>query len=116
MYCRSYRGMSEWLSWVTYAMQTRYAGAYLTAQAFDGRRQYIGLAQNAEQNCTVPYETFVCRYPDGDSYVNERYPATVADPQINLVASFVFPAVSMVFNVLLYVTPLPSYIKAKFRE
>lgn len=114
---RSYRGMSEWLSWVTYATQTRYAGAYLTAQAFDGRRQYVGLPQDASHNCTVPAaETFTCRYPDGDSYVNERYPATVADPQINLVASFVFPVAAMVFNVLLYVAPLPSYIKAKFRE
>ncbi|CAI6343393.1 unnamed protein product [Macrosiphum euphorbiae] len=114
---RSYRGMSEWLSWVTYATQTRYAGAYLTAQAFDGRQQYNGLPQSAEQNCSIPAaEPFVCRYPDGASYVNERYPATVADPQINLVASFVFPVAAAVFNILLYVAPLPSYVKAKFRE
>jgi hypothetical protein len=109
--------MSDWLSWITYATQTRYAGAYLTAQAFDGRRQYVGLPQSPRQNCTIPAaDAFVCRYPDGDSYVNERYPPSVADPQINLVASFVFPVAAMVFNVLLYVAPLPSYIKAKFRE
>ncbi|XP_050435867.1 ATP-binding cassette sub-family G member 5 [Adelges cooleyi] len=114
---RSYRGMSEWLSWVTYATQTRYVGAYLTSQAFNGRRQYLGLPQSTGQNCTIPAaETFVCRYPDGDSYVNERYPAAVADAQINLVASFVFPLTAMVFNVLLYVSPLPSFVKAKFRE
>lgn len=110
--------MSEWLTWVTYITQSRYAGAYLTAQAFDGRQQYTGLWQNAEHNCSVPVaaEQFTCRYPDGSSYVNERYPATVADPQINLVASFLFPVAAAVFNILLYVAPLPSYIKAKFRE
>lgn len=110
--------MSEWLSWTTYAMQTRYAGAYLTAQAFDGRRQYVGVWQDAGQNCTEPVapERFACRYRDGDSYVNERYPGSVADPQLNLVASFVFPVAAMVFNVLLYVTPLPAFVKAKFRE
>lgn len=109
--------MPEFTSWITYIVQTRYAGAYLTALAFNGRPQYVGLAQNAQENCTVPVaEVFSCRYPNGDSYVNERYPAAVADPQIDLVASFVFPIAAMVFNVLLYVAPLPSYIKAKFRE
>lgn len=109
--------MSEWLHWITYLVQSRYAGAYLTAQAFNGRQQYTGLAQDPTHNCTVqPADLFVCRYPTGDLYVRERYPPPVADPHINLVATFVFPVAAMVFNVLLYVSPLPSYVKAKFRE
>lgn len=109
--------MTEWLSWTTYATQTRYAAAYLTAQAFDGRRQYTALPQAAGHNCsTMVAETFACRYVDGQTFVRERYPATVDDAQLNLVASFVFPAAAMVFNVLLYVAPLPAYVKAKFRE
>lgn len=117
-YCyRSYQGMSEWLQWVSYVIQSRYAGAYLTAQAFNGRSQYMGLAQDAMHNCTIPAaDPFVCRYQTGDSYVHERYPPPVADPHINLVATFVFPVATMVLNVLLYVSPLPSYVKAKFRE
>ncbi|XP_050533397.1 ATP-binding cassette sub-family G member 5 isoform X2 [Daktulosphaira vitifoliae] len=114
---QSYRGISDWLIWFTYATQTRYVGAYLTSQAFYSRKQYIGLPQNAIQNCSIPAaDIFVCRYLDGDSYVNERYPSAIIDAQINLIASFVFPLTAMIFNILLYVSPLPSFIKAKFRE
>lgn len=114
---RSYRGMSEWLSWTTYVMQTRYAGTYLTAQAFGGRSQYDELIQDPELNRTVSAaETHAYQYANGNAYANHRYPDAVTDQQIDLIACFVFPVAAMVFNVLLYVAPLPSYVKAKFRE
>lgn len=43
---RSYRGMSDWLIYVTYGTQTRYAGAFLSQQLFNNAG---GMAL---ENCT----------------------------------------------------------------
>lgn len=122
---RSYRGLSEWLIYVSYATQTRYAGGFLSRQLFSA---VPGLSV---ENCTstgeaIQYgqDVFSCRYPDSAAYLIERYGrdsgdfnvSDVLDSDFNLSVSFAFPVSLAIINCLLYLIPLPSFVKAKFRD
>ncbi|XP_069674885.1 ATP-binding cassette sub-family G member 5 isoform X1 [Periplaneta americana] len=134
---RSFHSLSDWLLYLTYATQSRYAGAFLNLQMF-GNNNWVnlnGLPRDSKTNCTVPViqtqdslvtasSSFGCRYADGMAYVTERYGrdnnndalSEMLDMDINLAIAFAFPIGLAIFNSLLYLIPLPAFIKAKFRE
>jgi len=123
---RSYRGMSEWLVYLTYGTQARYAGAFLSQQLLS----HSGVGGLALDNCTSTDDalydasSFTCRYPDGAAFVSERYGrdspefhlSDVIDSEFNLSLAFAFPISFAIANCLLYLIPLPAFTKAKFRD
>ena len=71
--------------------------------------------------CISPF-----RYVNGTHYLEEKYGLGGGDLHsflgggdggwFNLGVSFVFPAALAAVNLLLYLVPLPAFVKAKFRE
>ncbi|KAK3930702.1 ATP-binding cassette sub-family G member 5 [Frankliniella fusca] len=135
---RSIRGLSEWLLYITYASQPRYAGAYFHRQIFS-HPHYSGLARDSTTNCSLAPGTiqtqeslsaasasFGCRYADGWAFLAERFGRENAEDSATLTAfleldfnmgvTFAFALGFTVINCLLYLVPLPAFIKAKFRE
>lgn len=126
IFYRSFSSISEWLIYFSYICQTRYASAFLNRQMFGEGRLY-NLPQETGISCSLAgfsSEQFVCRYSDGGTYLAERYNQGSADYSIsemldsnfNLIITFVFPVSAAVLNCLLYLIPLPAFIKAKFRD
>ncbi|CAH0391652.1 unnamed protein product [Bemisia tabaci] len=121
---RSYRGLSEWLLYLSYGTQVRYASPYLNRQIFgDGHLSIL----NPIGNCSTSEsfnEKFVCHFQDGDSYLAERFShesgivskSDFLDLEMNLIITYIFPLTLAVLNCLLYLIPLPAFVKAKFRE
>jgi hypothetical protein len=94
-----------------------------------------GLPQDSKTNCSAhtpqtqeslvaASSSFGCRYADGMAYITERYGrdnngdvlSDMLELDVNLAITFAFPVGLAVFNSLLYLVPLPAFIKAKFRE
>ena len=65
---------------------------------------------------------YSCRYINGTHYLQEKYGyeegdvAAIMDTWFNLGISFVFPLGLFFLNLVLYLIPLPAFVKAKFRE
>ncbi|XP_067006823.1 ATP-binding cassette sub-family G member 5 [Anabrus simplex] len=127
---RSFHGLLDWLLYLTYAMQARYAGACLSQQLMSNHR-LTSLPRDALRNCSSILQTasdsyltasasFSCRYPDGQAFLSERYNREegeeMLDFNLNLGITFAFAAGLTLVNCLLYLVPLPSFVKAKFRE
>nr|CAD7262653.1 unnamed protein product [Timema shepardi] len=128
---RAIHGLSEWLLYLTYATQTRYAGAFLNQQVFDNGRIH-GLPYDATLNCSSVIQTqeslsasstFVCRYADGLAYLKERYNrdgddtfTEILDNNLNIGVTFAFSVGLLTLDCFLYLVPLPAFVKAKFRE
>ncbi|XP_066246097.1 ATP-binding cassette sub-family G member 5 [Euwallacea similis] len=131
---RSIKGLQEWLFTVTFATQTRYAAAFLNRQVFLHGDLSRPLPFDDKHNCTSmnlietstangftnPY----CRYASGQSFLSERYARDpgdnifngILDSDLNIGITFAFTLGMIVFNMFLYLIPLPSFVKAKFRE
>ncbi|XP_045475616.1 ATP-binding cassette sub-family G member 5 [Harmonia axyridis] len=130
---RSMKGLQDWLYYLTYGIQARYASSFLHRQIFLTPEMQRALSFDDSKNCSGmnlietssllsnnPY----CRYASGQAYLTERYSrdATdvifngVLDFDINLGVTFAFAVGMLVFNLFLYILPLPAFIKAKFRE
>ncbi|KAF5281614.1 hypothetical protein FQR65_LT02934 [Abscondita terminalis] len=131
---RSMKGLQDWMYYLTYATQTRYAAAFLSRLVFLTPDLHDPLPFDAHRNCsnmnlietsnlnglTNPY----CRYADGQSFLTERYArdntelifSGILDSELNIGATFAFAAGMMIFNMFLYLLPLPAFVKAKFRE
>uniref|UniRef100_A0A8D8X0G3 ATP-binding cassette sub-family G member 5 n=1 Tax=Cacopsylla melanoneura TaxID=428564 RepID=A0A8D8X0G3_9HEMI len=121
-YVRSFRSMAEWLVYLSYGTQTRYVGAFLSRQMFgDGRLR--NLHGDKANNCSIPYP-FGCRYTDGASFLAERYGhetgdfslSDVLDSNFNMTITLSFAFTIMMINCVLYLVPIPYFIKAKFRD
>ena len=62
------------------------------------------------------------RYINGTHYLVERYSypgvklEQLLEPWTNTAINFAFPGAMAVVNLVLYLVPLPSFVKAKFRE
>ncbi len=62
------------------------------------------------------------RYVNGTHYLQEKYGYqgdelhTFMDRWFNFGVSFVFPSALFLINMVLYLIPLPAFVKAKFRE
>ena len=71
-------------------------------------------------NSNIYYIIF--RYINGTHFLQEKYgnqPGQVdeiMDWTFNLSLSFAFPIAIFILNLVLYLIPLPAYVKAKFRE
>lgn len=94
-----------------------------------------GLPYDSKTNCTARFpqtqdalitasSSFVCRYADGIAYITGRYGrddngdalSDMLELDLNLAITFAFPIALVILNSLLYLIPLPAFIKAKFRE
>lgn len=120
--------MTDWLIYLSYITQSRYVAAFLSRQLF-GEGRFSNLPQDNGVSCatitTFNSDQFGCRYLDGGSFLSERYGghesadyslADLLDLKFNMIASFVFPVSLAVINCLLYLIPLPGFIKSKFRN
>ena len=62
------------------------------------------------------------RYVNGTHYLQEKYGYQgeelhmFMDTWFNFGVSFVFPTALFLINMVLYLIPLPAFVKAKFRE
>lgn len=123
---------------LTYATQTRYAAAFLNRQVFLNPNLLTSLPYDMMHNCTNMnlietanlnnaanlQNNMFCRYANGQSYLTERYTrehndlifTEILDFDTNLGITFAFAIGIIIFNKLLYLIPLPTYVKAKFRE
>ncbi|ENN74921.1 hypothetical protein HUJ04_006258 [Dendroctonus ponderosae] len=131
---RSIKGLQDWLFYLTYATQSRYAAAFLNRQVFLAGDLSKPLPFDQQHNCTNmnliessllngitnPY----CRYASGQSFLSERYARDpgdnifngILDSDLNIGITFAFTLGMIVFNLFLYLVPLPAFVKAKFRE
>uniref|UniRef100_A0A1Y1MH93 ABC transporter domain-containing protein n=1 Tax=Photinus pyralis TaxID=7054 RepID=A0A1Y1MH93_PHOPY len=131
---RSMKGLPEWLYYLTYATQTRYAAAFLSRQVFLAPELHDPLPYDAHRNCSSMglIETSnvngltnaFCRYASGQAFLTERYArentelifSGILDVETNIGACFGFAFGIVIFNMFLYLIPLPAFVKAKFRE
>lgn len=128
------KGLQDWIYYLTYATQTRYAAAFLSRQIFLSDRLHEPLPYDATHSCnnTNLIETsnlngisnMYCKYSSGQSFLTERYTrdhtdiifSGILDFDLNLSVTFGFAVGMVVFNMFLYLLPLPAFVKAKFRE
>ncbi|CAG9773059.1 unnamed protein product [Ceutorhynchus assimilis] len=131
---RSIKGLQDWLFLITYATQPRYAAAFLNRQVFLFKDLNKPLPFDLKHNCTNMnlIETSIlngianpyCRYASGQSFLSERYARDpgdnifngILDADLNIGITFAFTLGMIVFNMFLYLIPLPAFVKAKFRE
>ena len=95
--------MPEWLLYMSYGAQPHYATAALSYRIF------------GEPNSNCSQITFGCKYFENHAHFAHR-PSHSWDVDYNLVFTLAFPAIFAIGNVLLYIMPLPAFVKAKFRE
>jgi len=142
---RSMSGLPEMMYHLTYIIQTRYSGAVLNGLEFyDSDLPGCGGAGTCDKTSLLNLGTwnstsglsfscfskgketrerdFGCRYLNGTMYADEKYkyPGVNLDVMLdgwtNTAISFAFPGVVAVLNTILYLVPLPAFVKAKFRE
>ena len=64
----------------------------------------------------------IFRYINGTHYLVEKYsyPGVkldqILEPWTNTAINLAFPALLVIINMVLYLVPLPAFVKAKFRE
>ncbi|KAF7267998.1 hypothetical protein GWI33_018841 [Rhynchophorus ferrugineus] len=131
---RSIKSLQDWLFHLTYATQARYAAAFLNRQVFLQPDLHNPLPFDEKYNCTNMnlVETSLlngitntyCRYANGQNYLSERYTRDssdnifngILDFDLNIGITFAFSLGMIIFNMFLYLIPLPAFVKAKFRE
>ncbi|KAL1129276.1 hypothetical protein AAG570_013805 [Ranatra chinensis] len=102
---RSYAGLPEWLLYLSYGSQAHYAGAALS-------HRLLGAVPSPTSSSMIG-----CRYAENSHHFAQRYHATASSSvDYNLCLALAFPAIFALANCLLYIMPLPSFVKAKFRE
>ncbi|CAH1154351.1 unnamed protein product [Phaedon cochleariae] len=131
---RSIKGLQDWLYYLTFATQVRYASAFLNRKVFTNPLLNQALPFDLRQNCTNmnlvdasllsgvsnPY----CRYANGLAFLTERYSrdptdvifSGILEEDLNIGVTFAFALGMIVFNMFMYLVPLPAFVKAKFRE
>ncbi len=123
---RSFSRLPEFLYHLTYITQTRYSGAILNDIEFYNRTSLSHLQWQDDSGNTMQCQGntfgFGCRYVNGSHYLKEKYGyegdelAVFMDRWFNFGVCFVFPVGLFIINMILYVIPLPAFVKAKFRE
>lgn len=116
---RSLRNLPEWLASVSTALPIRYASLALNQLAME-----VPAFSNLPYNESIPCPGIeeLCRYPEGRSYLIERYTKEgenlqeVLNVDLNLLISLAFSLGLVILNSVLYLLPLPAKVKAKFRE
>lgn len=100
---RSFKGLQPWLQENTKAIHTRYASTLLHSAVLFTR----------DMNCT-PNVNRVC--PVAEEYFFERLGPGVKQQNIDVVAAIGFAIGSIAFNMLLYLIPVPNFIRRKFKD
>ncbi|XP_076064875.1 ATP-binding cassette sub-family G member 5 [Oratosquilla oratoria] len=122
---RSLVGMPDWLYYLGHIIVYRYASAFLHQQMFMDRLPNLPVNASSNPTCPDNNAEYGCRYRNGSYYLLERYhfPDNAFDHNredlllwINFGLSFAFVGGMMVVNLVLYLVPLPAFIKAKFRD
>lgn len=127
---RTLRGLPEWLYYLSYITQPKYAGAFLNQLNF-GQFQNTSMAgrivisKNDEMKYCSTESTDQwldgCRYESGAHYLNERYYNNGDDKDdlnfyLNFALCFGFPVCNFFLNLLIYSIPIPGIVKNKFRD
>jgi len=116
---RSLKNLPYWLTMVSTALPTRYASLALNQLVVD-TPILSNLPYNESLAC--PGSAEFCRYPDGKTYLIERFTregeniSEVLNVDLNLLISLAFAVGLIILNSVLYLLPLPARVKAKFRE
>ena len=121
---RSIPAMPDWLYYLTYVTQSRYAGAFLNEQYFRNISVLPSLHNGTLTPCPIgtTYANYGCRYSNGTHYLMERYHVRHAPYDddlrfwMNFSFSFLFTGVMFVANIILHIVPLPAFVKSKFRD
>lgn len=100
---RSFKGLQPWLQENTKATHTLYASLLLHSAVFSSRHM----------NCT-PGGMIVC--PSPFEYLFERFGRSAPQENIDMAASIGFAIGFIAFNMLLYLIPVPSFIRRKFKN
>ncbi|OXU21078.1 hypothetical protein TSAR_015316 [Trichomalopsis sarcophagae] len=115
---RSIRNLPDWLGVVSTALPGRYASLGLNQLAMQ-MSSFKNL--NYNDSITCPGIQELCRYPDGDTFLKERFMRETdrTEPlavNSNLIITLAFSVGLVILNSVLYLLPLPATVKAKFRE
>ncbi|KAG7165809.1 ATP-binding cassette sub-family G member 5-like [Homarus americanus] len=120
---RSLVHLPDWLYYLGHVIVFRYASAVLHEQAFLDKLPQLPV--NASADCPDNNAEYGCRYRNGTYYLLERYHFSEngldlgrqdLDLWFNFALSFAFFGGMFVLNLVLYLVPLPSFIKSKFRD
>ncbi|XP_064091004.1 ATP-binding cassette sub-family G member 5-like [Macrobrachium nipponense] len=120
---RSLVGLPDWLYYLGHVIVFRYAAAVLHEQAFLDKLP--NLPVNSTADCPDNNAEYGCRYRNGTYYLLERYHfpengfdlgRNDLDLWYNFGLCFSFFGGMLVLNLVLYLVPLPSFIKSKFRD
>ncbi|XP_066990295.1 ATP-binding cassette sub-family G member 5 isoform X1 [Macrobrachium rosenbergii] len=120
---RSLVGLPDWLYYLSHVIVFRYAAAVLHEQAFLDKLP--NLPVNSTADCPDNNAEYGCRYRNGTYYLLERYHFPEngldlgrhdLDLWYNFGLCFSFFGGMLVLNLVLYLVPLPSFIKSKFRD
>lgn len=115
--------LPDWLYYLGHVIVFRYASAVLHEQTFFNKMP--NLPVNDTVDCPDNNAEYGCRYRNGTYYLLERYHFPEngldlgrhdLDLWFNLALSFAFFGGMLVLNLVLYLVPLPSFIKSKFRD
>ena len=124
---RSLSSLPELVYHLTYIVQPRYSGAVLNKLEFHDKSSLVLLPWRNETTgdvftCSKDNFNFGCRFVNGTHLLAQKYnyPGidldTMLDPWTNTAINFAFPGVVLLANMILYLVPLPAFVKAKFRE
>ncbi|CAD7092218.1 unnamed protein product [Hermetia illucens] len=97
---RSYKGLLPWLQDNTKGTHTRYVSSLLHSVAF-----------SQKTNCT-PTASVIC--PKATDFLHERLGRADPDETIDVAASCAFAIGFVAFNMLLYLFPMPRFIRRKY--
>ncbi|KAK7063157.1 ATP-binding cassette sub- G member 5 [Halocaridina rubra] len=120
---RSLVGLPDWLYYLSHIIVFRYASAVLHEQTFLDKLP--NLPVNDSATCPDNNAEYGCRYRNGTYYLLERYHFPEngldlgrqdLDLWSNFGLCFSFFGGMLVLNLVLYLVPLPSFIKSKFRD
>lgn len=100
---RSFKGLQPWLQENTKGTHTRYASTLLHSAVFLSRHM----------NCT-PGGAITC--PLTTEYLFERLGRATPQENIDMAASIGFAVGFIAFNMLIYLMPVPNFIRRKFKE
>jgi len=125
---RSLASLPEFMEHLTFVTQSRYTGAILNNLEFYNKTsltslQWINATSSVVNQCQGSSFEFGCRYIDGNHYLKEKYDHK-SDEELdatlnvwfNFGVAYIFPLGMLVVNMVLYLIPLPAFVKAKFRE
>lgn len=120
---RSLVGLPDWLYYLSHVIVYRYVAAVLHEQTFLDKLP--NLPVNATSVCPDNNAEYGCRYRNGTYYLLERYHFPQngldlgrqdLDLWSNFGLSFAFFGGMLTLNLILYLVPLPAFIKSKFRD